>query len=370
MPNGNMLAGFRPPDVAGATGRGQQLAAGRFQIDQAMQAEAERQIDRMNAQERELASMRNESIAKRMIPVIQATDPAQAAAAWDQGFTELSQVPGMEGLGQEIGQYSPEKAQQYINEALTLEQALGRGAPVGPRETRTRPEGAERVFEEFDPSTGQWMEVSRGTPTPAAAITIGGEKKFREKFGELQAKRLDKIIATADEAEGTVYEADQFRSLMQDVETGAGTAARLRGAEWLSALGMNPESLIKMEPAQALESISKRLALKLRREMPGQLSDQDIKFLIAASPGLSKSREGNLMLLNAMEAIAQRQMEKSQMAQEYAEENETLRGFDKVWKEYINANPLFSERTGTVEMRSTDEAGNSWVKINGEWYRE
>ena len=367
----NILAGnFRPPDVPGAFGRGQQLAAGRFQIDQAMQAEAERQIDKMNTQERELAAMRNESIAKRMIPVIQAGDQNQAAAMWDQGFTELSKVPGMEGLGQEIGQYSPEKAQQYINEALTLVQALSRGAPGGPRETRTRPEGTERVFEEFDSRTGTWVEVSRGTPKPQVEISLGGDKKFIEKFGELQAKRLDKIITSADLAEGTIYEADQFRSLMQDIETGAGTTARLRGAEWLSALGMNPESLIKMEPAQALEAISKRLALKLRREMPGQLSDQDVKFLIAAAPGLSKSREGNELLLNAMDAIAQRKMEKSSMAQEYADENETLKGFDKLWKDYINANPLFSERTGEVEMRSTDDDGNSWVKINGEWYRE
>jgi len=81
--------------------------------------------------------------------------------------------------------------------------------------------------------------------------------------------------------------------------------------------------------------------------MPGALSDRDIRFLKDSQIGIDRSPEGNRRMLQAFRLMEQRKIELARLADEYMTEHGRLdAGFNRVVRDYANANPLFQTGLG------------------------
>lgn len=82
--------------------------------------------------------------------------------------------------------------------------------------------------------------------------------------------------------------------------------------------------------------------------LPGQVSNRDLIFLKQAVPGLNKTYEGNLKILDLSIKLNERKIQRARMANEYAREHGQIdAGFDQQMIEYAEANPLFEEEADT-----------------------
>jgi hypothetical protein len=201
-------------------------------------------------------------------------------------------------------------------------------------------------------------------PEPkGTTINVGtGQKAFDAQRGKNEANRLKTLVSQADDSEQLVNTADSFLSFSKDVETGAFAPAKYKAAAWVQGLGLDPNKTFgaNVGAAQAMNAVGNQLALKLRKEMPGQLSNQDVKFLVAANLNLGNTPSGNQLLANAIKLVAQRKREKANMAQQWADDHGTLRGFDKAWEQYINDNPLFSQQQPPQQTQKTGGSTSGW----------
>lgn len=220
-----------------------------------------------------------------------------------------------------------------------------------------------------------------GREPKGTTVNVGGEQPaFVKEYGKIQAARLGKIVESAEEADAMLSDAQNFRSILSSVETGAMAPAELFASRWGQSLGLTEGDTAKIAAGEAVEALGNKLALYAKKDLPGPLSDADRKFLINTAPGLAKTKEGNMILIRAIESMAERRKLKSEMAQDWAEQKGSMKGFDKHWNSYMKENPMFKAMeqptpetliTPTQQQYDAMPSGTVYISpINGKRYRK
>jgi len=200
-------------------------------------------------------------------------------------------------------------------------------------------------------SPGSTATVVMPTQEKEESKAVG--KYFGEQYGEIQKAGLA--------ASQTMNRLNGMGQLLEGVNTGKLAPIGMEVAAYAQSLGMNIDP--KLGNRQALEAVSREMALQLRSPaggagMPGALSDQDRKFLESMTPGLSKTPEGNRMIVEARKKLAQRDQEVAKLARDYRSKKGTLdEGFYEELSRFSSANPLFpqSSRSPQQTMQDADE---------------
>lgn len=195
----------------------------------------------------------------------------------------------------------------------------------------------------FLSTLGQWasQKQEQGIPlqgNAGASFETGQGKFFSDTYADLQKGAMT--------ANRNIANLNRMSQLMEGVSTGklAPTGAQI------SALG---ESFgVKIDPKlgnkQALEALSNEMALALRNPsggagMPGAMSDSDREYLRAMVPSLSRTPEGNKIMIEAGLKLAKREQEVADLARKYVAKNGQLNnGFYQELQNFSNQNPLFS----------------------------
>ena len=180
------------------------------------------------------------------------------------------------------------------------------------------------------------------------------EKEYDKARGKQFAELAGNIDQSAMAAHGRIGMLDHMEQLLSNpaVYQGAGGEANLALRKAAGSLGFDMEGVSDAEAARA---IGNRMALELRNPsggagMPGAMSDKDREFLTSSVPGLTKTREGNMRLIEYSKRIAQRDLEVQQLAQDYVQRNGRLdSGFSAELRAFSDANPLFPEAKNKVE---------------------
>ena len=108
--------------------------------------------------------------------------------------------------------------------------------------------------------------------------------------------------------------------------------------------------------AEAVTAFGNRLALALKKEMPGPLSDKDVRFMQESSPGLERTPEGNLILLSLLIRRQERSIVWGRMITEYAKQSES--GFvDRGVDEWVNEQPAWQPYRVITEADGTTTGG-------------
>lgn len=94
------------------------------------------------------------------------------------------------------------------------------------------------------------------------------------------------------------------------------------------------------------------VALQQVQKTKGAISNAEMALFMAASPGLQNTPAGNAALLDMIDAIAERQIEKSKQMEKWRQTNRTLDGFEAAWSQYIDTNPILVEDGGQLRLRT------------------
>ena len=177
---------------------------------------------------------------------------------------------------------------------------------------------------------------------------------------EWYVEREKKWTEDARQAQKDLIASHQIRRILQEsyIRTGA-LAGFTLGAKKV-AIAMFPgleDSLGEGIPeAEAVKAFGNRLALALKKEMPGPLSDKDVAFMQESSPGLGRTPAGNLILLSLLIRRQERAILWGRMITEYAKQSKT--GFvDRDVDEWVNEQPAWEPYKVVVQDDGTTTGG-------------
>jgi len=174
---------------------------------------------------------------------------------------------------------------------------------------------------------------------PGVSVNLPSEEPASEKIMQgIYGREIESSREQAENARNQQQTLGQMLSLIGSTTTGFGANQILAAKKLIEQLGGNPEGIAEGE---TLNALSNQLALRLRNPesgmgLTGNTSDRDVQFLKASVPGLQQTEAGNRRLIEIAMALNERQIMKSEMQTEYFEKNGNLRGFNKVWNEYLN----------------------------------
>ena len=215
------------------------------------------------------------------------------------------------------------------------------------------------------PGTPEWTEkwkeyVAKQAMHPPAAqqqMIVKQESAESAKVGAGFGEDFVTMQRAATSANTKLAKLDRMQFLMEGVTTGKliPTMTELESLGKTLGFTVNPTLPAK----QALTALSNEIALEMRSTgegngMPGALSDKDREFLVAMTPNLSTTPEGNRLLIETRKTLLKREQKVAQLAREYRKKNGHLdEGFYDELQAFADANPLFQS------------AGKPWEKYKG-----
>lgn len=180
-----------------------------------------------------------------------------------------------------------------------------------------------------------------GLPTPTVtpwANQSNAKDANKVKASEVSrgSKEVEKDDDAAKAAAILARDAQTFMALNAKVGTG-GVGDRISGTRALQTAFSGDR--------QTMEAITARLVPAMRQPGSGATSDFDAKMFERGTLGLDKKKETNDAIASGFIAQAQMLSDYAAFRQAYLEQNGTLQGSDRYWKQYVNANPIFDPKS-------------------------
>lgn len=155
------------------------------------------------------------------------------------------------------------------------------------------------------------------------------------------SKAIEQDVEEARKEAGLAAAAERFIELNSKVGTGTvldksmlGRTARSMGSDYAE-----------------MESITAKLAPAMRQPGSGASSDYDGKQFERATVGVDKPKQTNENIARAVIARSRQAQDYADFRRTYLEQNGTLQGADRYWKQYVDSNPIFDpSKPGTFQL--------------------
>lgn len=156
-----------------------------------------------------------------------------------------------------------------------------------------------------------WIISGRKAGASQTNIDMKPESAFDTEAAKAQAKRFDNIITEGDNASGMIANINALREIGAGLNTGKGAEIMASLGPYAEMAGVKIDGLGEM---QAYDAIVSRIAPSLRTPGVGAMSDYELRQFVKALPGLGKTPEGNAIIQNTLESVAQHKMEAARIA--------------------------------------------------------
>lgn len=308
---------------------------------------AKDQVDYFKGQDQQrLTGMRDDALAGR-VPVAR-VGAVQAAMEGKPLFTahEFGTVDNFTGsiddtspVAQRYGQYRvATTGAQRANAAQSYAAAGASGASARLHNAQTEKVLAELKLMDGTPgaqANRQQAAAALGVPLADIDPYAGMSPKMADQARKVAAANMDRLFAErgaqVDGEMAMARDAQRFKALNEKTTTGGLNAWPGAGA----VRGAFDDNFAEMR------SISNRIVPKMREPGSGATSDFDAKMFQSATIGPDKPLATNRAIADAMIARAQQSADKLDFDRAYADLNGHLRGADRAWKQYVDANPIF-----------------------------
>ncbi|MGO4334951.1 glycoside hydrolase family protein [Labrys sp. KB_33_2] len=217
--------------------------------------------------------------------------------------------------GQVVFQAPPNQEYKELN---------GRALAFDPRSGGARDVTPDGVPSGYRPATDQERAqygIAPGMPLyfgpdgkpaslgPQTSVSIqGGESQFDKTVGEGQGKMFLGLAEDGPQAKADLGNIANLRKAIATLPGGFLGGAQAIANQYGIKLGENAGNL---EYANAILS---KLTPAQRQGMPGAASDRDVQMFRDALPKLSNTPEGNALIMDTMEALAQQRLEQARIA--------------------------------------------------------
>ena len=209
-------------------------------------------------------------------------------------------------------------------------------------------------------------------------VTTGVQKGFGEAFQDTVTANV-RAGRSAVTTSGTIQNMQAL--LDEGVRTGFGQESILQ----LNRAGQlfDPEFKIKGVAGQeAFQSFATGIILPQVKQLGVNPTDADLKFISSGSPGLSKTVEGNKLLLSALDLKLKREIDLARFTNQFLRQNkntvekdplEASILFNEAFDAYTQTSPLYGPAANTLRQRfnaigtarSTNPAARSTLERSG-----
>jgi hypothetical protein len=135
-----------------------------------------------------------------------------------------------------------------------------------------------------------------------------GEKKFEEKFAELDAKALSDVAKVGATASRSLAQIGRLEALLSNIDSGMGASIK----QFAGSFGVQTDGLNDIQAADALISA---LVPAQRPEGSGPMSDEDLKLFKRSLPSIINTPGGNQIIINTMRGLAEYDAEGARIVQ-------------------------------------------------------
>lgn len=180
--------------------------------------------------------------------------------------------------------------------------------------------------------------------TKAPLVQFTGEKEYDKTRGKSLAEDFGTLQTQASSAANRIGQLRQVDELLSDPNVYTGT-----GGEAINALKRTAQTLLGqdikgVDSADAARRISTEMALSLKENLPGPMSNADREFLQSIPPNIGDTAQGRKLLVELMVAKEERKVELAQLARQYARQKggRLDDGWYRVLAQYNAQNPVFT----------------------------
>jgi hypothetical protein len=200
------------------------------------------------------------------------------------------------------------------------------------------------------------VEAKRPVTNISAPVSVNMQKGFGEDLTETLTSNL-RAGRVAGNTLGTVQ---GMKALIDEgTRTGFGTETMVQLARAGQAFDPNFK-VSGVAGAEAFQAFSNSVILPEVKKLGVNPTDTDLKFIVQGSPSLSKSPQGNLILLDTLELKLQREQDLAKFSNQWLSQNaNTVKTnpiiaqtqFNDAFNNYVQASPLYKPQADALRQR-------------------
>jgi hypothetical protein len=262
-------------------------------------------------------------------------------------------------FGQPILYGSPYYAPGTYQEGMPLPPAAGAMTGIQGQQipTTAQPQAPTGVAPTV-PAAPKKDPIPAAPPEPYRGFSKADASKMRMADITAASKSLEEDQKAKKMLAVEIQDIDRFRYLNKQSETGPMTGAGPIGAA---------RRLLGDKELQEMQSITDKLTPGMRQGLPGSASENDTRMFASATVGTGKDAEVNESVGTGLKTSRQNAIDFTDFKQEYFDKNQTLRGAEVKWNEYLEANPIFDPNapSGSYELNPNRQGYKD--HFSGKW---
>lgn len=212
---------------------------------------------------------------------------------------------------------------------------------------KPEPTGDQREYEmaKAQGFQGSFMDYQTALKKAGASsvnVDTKQESEYEKGRGKALSDEFGKIMTDAQASSNRIGQLKTLDALLSDpnVYTGAGAEAINALKRWgKSFLGLDFEGVGAADTARR---VTTEMALSLKSDLPGPMSNADRDFLQSIPPNIGDTAEGRKLLVELMGRKEQRKIEVAKLARQYRAEHQGRLddGWYEALSQYNEANPM------------------------------
>lgn len=243
------------------------------------------------------------------------------------------------------------------------------------------PEKMVQIGDPNSPTGTRWVRESQAEGqagpqrAPLVSITEKGETAMAEALGKLDAKRVMDLEEAGQKAYRTIAELDRMDAAIQSgrFSTGVFSDARSFLANFAVFVGSSPETLALIgnaATADTLDAASARLSIEAAGKL-SRLTNMSLVLIRDSVPNLTRTPEGNKILIEVMRRTSQREIELASLADAFIQDHGTLRPegqrtFFQAVRDLEENDPVITEELRDSITEGGQAAPNSFSEVFGD----
>jgi hypothetical protein len=264
----------------------------------------------------------------------------------------LYTVPTEEGQGYKAIATGGEKPRPFTGELANAANILYRTDDPAKIFARFGQPGLDAV----EARAVKMVEAKRPVTNITAPVTIQMQKGFGEDLTETLTGNL-RAGRVAGNTLGTVQ---SMKALIDEgTRTGFGQETMLQLGRAGQAFDPNFK-IAGVAGGEAFQAFSNSVILPEVKKLGVNPTDTDLKFIVQGSPSLSKSPQGNLILLDTLELKLQREQDLAKFSNQWLAQNaNTVKAnpiiaqtqFNDAFNNYVQTSPLYKPQADILRQR-------------------
>jgi hypothetical protein len=215
-----------------------------------------------------------------------------------------------------------------------------------------------------DPELAATSERQKRAGAPQTNLTV--KNALGKTFGETLGKSLSEIKGLSKPAYDTLATIENMQSLLdQGVKTGFGQEFMLQFQR--AGQAFNPDYKVKEVSGQeAFVGAANQIILPQVKQLGVNPTDADLKFILNGSPTLSKSVQGNQLMLSALKLKFERDKALAQFATQWQIQNAKSitdnpviaeANFSQATMDFMRTNPLYTTAVDQLRQQYSQITG-------------